>query len=225
MLNTIDGDVILEQLLTECDEQNRARLANDMLRALFRAILAQRVRSLLASARSDVVRSGAWLVSELGVRAQPLRDELLPLLKSQDEHVRHYAIDSALTCCAGEDGEITAAVLACLEDPHRGVRYKAAHFLFRASLDQLKGALAVLERNPLTTNRIKMRALSWLVSSEASTTDGVSDALASDLSLMWRFGLAAAIRLFGTDPTVLEIAAQNDDPEIKELATRALRGM
>jgi hypothetical protein len=115
-----DGPALLQSLLDGGSEAKSGVVATDLLGAFFQGYPVRNLLHLLHSEVPEQIRTGAWLLSELGNRASELRNELPTLLRHSDPYVRFNAIDSALSCCTAADGDMLASVVRLLEDSHQG---------------------------------------------------------------------------------------------------------
>jgi hypothetical protein len=220
-----EGPLLLERLMRGVSDAELGVVANDLLGALFRGYAVSNLLTLLHSGQTEQVRTGAWLLSELGRRGSELRGELPALLHDVDHHVRFYAIDSALTCCTEEDGETLASVVRLLEDTHRGVRLKVADFLMRARLQQLNGALSAMEAAPRQEDGPTIAGLRWLLSTGSRDPTAVRRMLEDKSGVTRKFGVVAAVRTLNRGPDVMATALQSSDPDIAELARQGQDGI
>ena len=220
MVNENDGDRLLEAIAKTSDDSERGARANALLRAMYRGYPVTNLRVLLQSERPELVRIGTWVLSELGAAGTPLRDQLAVLLRHSDPYVRYFAIDSSLTCCTEQDGDEIAACISLVTDDHTGVRYEATDFLMRASVEQLHAAVAALTARGVVDATVS--GLRWLTSEKAAQNDGIEQALRSESPVLRKFAVAAAVRRRQADPATLRYAADSSDPEVAELARRAL---
>jgi hypothetical protein len=56
-------------------------------------------------------------------------------------YVRFFAIDAVLTSATSDDGKVLAKAIALFSDSERAVRWKAGHFLSKATRAQLDASL------------------------------------------------------------------------------------
>ncbi|MCB9574281.1 MAG: hypothetical protein H6709_19545 [Kofleriaceae bacterium] len=127
------------------DERGRA---NELLQAYFEGLSTETLRPLLRSQDLWGLRSASFIAAELGPRSQPLLEDVIPLLASDDRHVQNYAMEVLTSCCTGAHAECFAHVVRKLASADEGIRKQALDQVARASRAQLEGALNVLERLP-----------------------------------------------------------------------------
>lgn len=214
-----DADALLQKLIDDPSGPEAGVDANGLLRALFRGYPIAALVRLLRGPHVEHVKLGAWLLSELGERGRVLVDELPMLLRHESSSVRAYALDSVLTCCSPSEGQTVAEALTLLDDPHVGVRYKAADLLIRAQPDQLQAAVSVMKAYP--KRFLSFGGLEWLLGDEAQDADRVADLLATGSAVDRKFALAAVIRRHGGNASLRERVLTSTDVEVAELGRRA----
>jgi len=214
------GDELI-QLLSRSrqtvDDESIGEAANDLLAEFLTGYPLQRLRVLLHSADPDAVKSGVFILSELGAGAAPLVDEVPRLLHHQVRWVRGFALDPALVATGPDDGEVIAQAVALVRDPDAGVRWKAMRTLARLSEDQRAAADQHLRDDELQP------LLAWLGSADAAA---ITVRLVDDDELTRRFAGIAAARVNltnGGDRALLELAATSPDEELASFAESELR--
>jgi len=110
--------------------------ANDLLTEVFRGHPVESLRRLLHSDEETAVKAGAWILSELGVRAAPMMADIVALLGHPLRYVRFFALDAVLASATSEDGVAVATAIGLINDPDDAVRWKALTFLAWARADQ-----------------------------------------------------------------------------------------
>ena len=90
--------------------------ANDLLKQFFDGLPVSNLRAALRSEDDEVVRRAAWLLSELGVKAAPLIDEVPRLLGHSDRTVRFWALDAVLVAGDPTCGEAFALAIQLVEN-------------------------------------------------------------------------------------------------------------
>ncbi len=207
------GDELIDRLRAGGNDSS----ANDLLTEVFRGHPVKSLRRLLHSDEETAVKAGAWILSELGVRAAPMMADIVALLGHPLRYVRFFALDAVLASATAEDGAAVASAIGLINDPDDAVRWKALTFLAWASADQLAASVAHL-RPPL-------RGLTeWLAraSSGAATGRDVLTALDDPDRLARVFAAAAAVRLARRDRGLLERAAASADQEVSTFAREQL---
>ncbi|MEW9549872.1 hypothetical protein [Nonomuraea sp. NPDC050783] len=214
------GDELVARVLAHpADDDFLGPAANDLLEELFAGYPVDNLLRLLRSGDDKAVRTGAWLLSELGDLAAPLAGELPALLAHPLRQVRFFAIEAALTAGTPEDGPLAARVLALSRDLDDAVRWKVLAFLAAASPEQL-AAGAAASPDP------ELKALTeWLVRLESEEVDPreIVARLEGDDRVVRMFAAAAAARLSDEeDMNLLAHAATVEDEEIRSFALEQL---
>jgi hypothetical protein len=207
------GDELIDRL---CAGENDSS-ANDLLTELFRGYPVESLRRLLRSDEEPAVKAGAWILSELGVRAAPMMTDIVALLGHPLRYVRFFAVDAVLAAATAEDGAAVAAAIELTDDPDDAVRWKVLTFLAWASAEQL--AAGVEHLRPPLRDRTE-----WLARAGSGAVAG-SDVLAAldgPDRLARLFAAAATVRLAGRDRDLLRHAAASSDAEVSSFAQEQL---
>ncbi len=207
------GDELIDRL---CAGENDSA-ANDLLTEIFRGYPVESLRRLLHSDQESAVKAGAWILSELGVRAAPMMTDIVALLGHPLRYVRFFAVDAVLAGATAEDGAAVAAAVGLIDDPDDAVRWKALTFLAWADAGQLAAALEHLP-SPLR-DRVE-----WLTGagSGAVAASDVLAALDGPDRLARLFAAAATVRLAPRDRDFLRHAAASSDTEVSSFAREQL---
>jgi hypothetical protein len=157
-------------------------------------------------------------VSELGVQAAQIIDEVDFLLGHPLREARFDALDAALTSASAEHGAILAKAVMLVNDSDQAVRWKALRFLANATRDQLTAAVSYLE------DRHVANLVTWLVSA-GSDPDSLPD-IRMRLHVPDKetrmFAASAAARVAGTSRQALEDAVASADPDVQSFARDAI---
>jgi hypothetical protein len=204
---------LLQRVLAGGDDE----AANELLQAFFRGLPVERLLLLLRSDSEDAVRAGAWIASELGEQAEPLVAEFASLLDHPARYVRFFLVDAVLASATSRDGDAIARAVSKLRDPDEAVRWKALHFLAKASEDQLAAGSDCLADPELRSQ------LQWLLTDAMDPIEVLARLDADDV-LGQMVAAAAAARLATQDPTPLERAAASGHPEVSSFASEELEG-
>lgn len=152
---------IIERIMRDPGALDDGKLANHLLEQFHRGAPVDYLRPLLLSADPRLVRSGAWIASELGEKGNALLDIVGNLLEHADERARFWVIDCVLLWAGPSHERELSKVIRLIDDPEKAVRWKVMVFLSRASKDQLEAALGwFLKEEPVSTN---VRGLQWLL--------------------------------------------------------------
>jgi hypothetical protein len=218
-MQTQAGDDLIERIRTHsADGDVVGPAANDLLSELFEGYPVENLGRLLHSGDDATVRTGTWLLSELGDLAAPMMAEVPALLAHPLRQVRFFAVEVVLMNGDARHGPTIAQVLNLSEDPDDAVRWKVLQFLDAASTDQLAAGASCLEAG-------RLRELAdWLVLQETQGPDprGVVARLEAPDPVTRLFGAAAAARLSDEETSLLEHAATVEDGEIRSFAQERL---
>ena len=82
------ADALLQQIAELRGDTSAA--ANEVLSFFHQGYPLDNLRQLLRSTQPDVAKLGVWVAAELGSRAQPLLDDIFPLLNSPIPYARLF---------------------------------------------------------------------------------------------------------------------------------------
>lgn len=206
------GDELIERLEAGHDDDGEA--ANALLKEVWAGYPVENLRRLVRSEQEPAAKSGAWLISELGNRAAPLRDELPALLGHRLPYVRFFAVDAVLAGATPGDGPVVARAIQLIDDSNAGVRWKVVNLLAHADADTLRAGLA-------SVDDVRLRPpLSWLINngSDAANVDEIEARLQAGDPTTRLFAAAAAARIAERAPSVLRAAGTVQDEEVRSFA-------
>jgi hypothetical protein len=214
------GDELIERLLRAgaLDPEEEGQAANDLLSEVFRGYPAQNLGRLIHSDNRRAVEVGAFVVSELGAKAEQVIDEVDYLLGHPSRNARFDAIDAALLAASSDHGPTLAKAVMLVGDPDEVVRRKALRFLANATQEQLLAAVPHLEDG----NQVSL--VTWLASKgrePAQKTDVLNRLNDADKQTRM-FAAAAAARQAAADRRGIEHAAAVHDPDVRSFAERIL---
>ncbi|MEV2272752.1 hypothetical protein [Nonomuraea africana] len=219
-MQTQAGDDLIERIrVHSADDAVVGPAANDLLSELFEGYPVENLGRLLHSGDDGAVRTGTWLLSELGDLAAPMMSDVPDLLAHPLRHVRYYAIEVVLVNGDVQHGPTIAQVMNMSGDPDSAVRWKVLEFLASATADQLVAGGAFLGAG-------QVRDLTeWLIRYEIEEPDprDIVARLEGHDPVTRLFAAAAAARLSDEDTSLLEHAATVADEEIRSFAEQWLR--
>ncbi|SDJ34611.1 hypothetical protein [Nonomuraea jiangxiensis] len=213
------GDDLIERIrMHPADDDVVGPAANDLLSELYKGYPVENLGRLLHSDDDLVVRTGTWVLSELGELAAPMMDEVPALLASPIRNVRYFAIEVVLLNADERHGPAIASVMRMSMDYDAAVRWKVLEFLSEASTDQLEAGASSLEAGPVKT------LADWLVRQDDEEPDpgDVLARLQGPDPMARLFAAAAAARLSDEDRSLLEHALTAEDEEIRSFAQERL---
>lgn len=216
------ADELIEALVDGKHGEELAAFANELQQEFHRGYPVGHLKDLLTSHHVDVVKAGAWIASELGIKARPLLQEIAKLLHHDSPYIRFFAIDSVLSCATENDGRTIAEVVALLlEDPEGSVRWKAADFLTRCSDGQISAAVAQLESEGGHAELAS--ELRRLLSHRTPTSSAIAQILRRGSRTEATLAMVMAARREVLDDELLALAQTLDDPDLGEIARSEIR--
>lgn len=172
---------------------------------------------LLRSGDDQVVKVAVWMASELGELAHPILPDVQRLLGHHLPYVRGFALDTILLAASPNDGDVLADAVCRIDDEDEGVRWKAIHFLARATTPQLRAAVK-------HCNQLQLAAVvRWLLAVSAeSKTDEIVQRIDAGESTSRLVAAAAAARVSSRSMVPLLRASRSENSEIQSFARQWL---
>lgn len=217
-VNSQIGDELIDLICSgSLTEEETGEAVNELLSKFHAGYPVRSLARLIHSGDEETVKIGAWLASELGIRAEPILDEVDFLLSLPLRNARYYGIESVLVAAPAARGELIAKAARLIDDPDEAVRRMAVRLLARATPEQLTGALPHLP-DPFA------RLTAWLLSdgSDSAQSQQILSRLRDPDREVRIFAAAAAARVAGRDQQALEQAAGSADGDIRVFAEREL---
>lgn len=207
------GDLLLEKIALNGTDED----VNELLKECQRGYPVAQLRRLLRSPEHGAVKAGAWIVSELGERALPLLSDIVPLLHHPVRYVRFFVLDAILAAAKPEHADAIANAIMLIRDADNAVRWKALHFIAKATLEQLRAAQPRLVMEQLAAHT------AWFLD-VVTRIDGPEIAGGIDDSNPTRrlFAVAAAARTKDHDIQALEKGTRSADQEVSSFALQEL---
>lgn len=201
---------LIEELLADPSGFADRGRAYQLLQAYFSGAPLETLRPLLRSADAHVRRAAAFVVSELGVKACPVLDDVLSLMNSGDRYLTFHAMESTALCATGERSKEFFHIVGKLEDPDEVLRSLSMFLMSNAAASQLGAALTLAERSRHNAHEEGLRVLI-----DASASDeAVLTLVHSDQPLRRRYGAVAAARLYELRPQLLKNAEATEDRDV-----------
>lgn len=206
---TARGDALVERI----QQGGTADDAHKLIAEFSAGYPVTNLRQLLHSERDDAVKTAVWIASELGERVAPLLGDISGLLHHKLHYVRALALDAILLAASPANGDLIADAVRSIDDEDDAVRWKAMHFLSKATAHQLRASVRHMKDFRLAA------LLRWLLdvssdSRSADIIDGIDDALPSKRL----FAAAAAARVADETLVPLRHATASVDKEISSFA-------
>lgn len=207
----IEGNEVIRRIQSGEENEN---LPHELLHELYRGYPVAELPKLFDSTDVEIVKSAAWIVSELGVKGRPILDATAKLLLHPSKYVRFFAIDSVLACATSEHTDFICDVVRLLRDPEPAVRWKVMDFLARIATDHLTStADSSFGADP--PGEIVKKILTLCTNPDV---DVIISHLNSENGLERQMGAIAAARISRQDPMALEQALSNRDQEVRQFA-------
>ena len=209
-----EGDELIEQIRTGGDHSGEA--ANELLSRFHHGYPVRNLSRLTHSDDDEAVKTGAWLISELGAEAISILDEVEYLLGHSIRNARFYAMEAVLVAASAEHGALLAKALMLISDSDSAVRRLAIRFLARATAEQLAGAI------PHVPNGHVADLTAWLLSdgSDPAHMQDILDMLNDPDKTTRMFAAASSARIAIRDQRALDRAAESDDPDVRVFGER-----
>ena len=134
-MTNVRADELIDRILR--NEDDTGKDANELLPLLGGDYPVSNLRRLFVSDHDEVVKTAAWIASELGTRATPLLSDVVQLLHHRVPYVRAFATDVVLVAATPVNAHLIAGAVHLIADEDKGVRWKATDFLARATAEQL----------------------------------------------------------------------------------------
>ena len=220
---TVDVPAELEALIEAIEQgrDNEGELTNGFLEELFQGRSLSHLMLLLNHENEEVVRAGAWIASELGDKASPVRDRIYELLNHGSKRVRFWATEAAYLCTTTDDARILARAAQMSADEDGAVRWKALSCLARTSIEKLRAALSYLEENEGDERQVA--GLRLLLSREEQDLHTLESIIQGTDGVMRGYGAVAAVRMRSKTIRMIEVAQHSDDLVVRRFADSMMR--
>jgi hypothetical protein len=213
-MNTPRGDALIERIR----QGGNGEAPRELIKEFATGYPVANLRRLFQSELDDAVKTGAWIASELGERVIPLLGDLSGLLRHPLRFVRAFALDAILVAASPSNGDIIAQAVRAIDDEDEGVRWKAMHFLARASVQQLRASVKYL------TDIRHAALVRWLLEVTSDLRIGeIIDRTDDGAASTRLFAAAAAARIGSTTLDALHHVADSKDVETSSFAREWLR--
>jgi len=186
------------------------------------------LKPLLTSTDQKILGLGAYLIYELGAKARPLLDDIVPLLKNSDPQIRGSAIIAIEECATKFDTHALGKVMESLNDPDPFVQRITMRFIQSCERNVLEvGIRKAAEMNPGTIFEELPGYLSKTVFCFRRLVPVSAEILESLLThedpVANRFGVGLATRpRLIVDVNFVTLASQLEDKECRNLVNWAM---
>jgi hypothetical protein len=215
--NAARGDALIEHILRHGD--TGGEISNDLIGEFYKHDYpVKKLIPLLCSENSETVRTGAFLVEELGAKAAPLLPRLVHLLDRPDAWVKSGVLSAVLVAATDKDGEIMGRAVSLISDDKQPIRRKVFELMARI------GATPLAAGVPYVNDLEIASRLEWVLKVEGESRD--DDEIASRLrepdALGQIFAAIAAARVYRRNPHYLQLAASLSESDTQSLAASEL---
>lgn len=135
------GAELIEQLLANPAQFYAEGKSHELLQELFRGFPILALRPLLSYSELTVRRVAVWTASELGPKAAPLTNVVIPLLLESDRYVRYHALEIVMVCSQGASADKFVHVVEAITDEDPVICSLAMRLVVTATDAQLQAAL------------------------------------------------------------------------------------
>jgi len=178
---------LIDQLYADPEQFFKLGRANDLLDKLCQNKDFRKLEELLNHQDMYVLRSGIWILAELGAMGVRFVGYAIQLLSSDDFYVRFFSLEAIAHAAVGSESSLFKYVLEYLSDKDDRVRWKAMKLASRASIDQLRIAKLEFEKQKPTSYHmagIQMLIDSHRIRSESREAASSNDLLRKTYSLL-----------------------------------------
>lgn len=208
-----EGDRLVDELLADPQRFDEEGRAYQLLQCYFSGYPRETLRPLLRSDERLVQKAAAFIISELGVDARDLLDDIVSLMQSGDRYLKYQAMEALTVCADGKQAEKFAYVPLELEDDDAVLKKLAMRLVANADSSQLAAAADFLTRE--CRWRKHSRALLSLANEDMLTVDEVVRMVRDSDALIRRYGAIAARRLRHRYPKMVsEVSLATEDPDL-----------
>lgn len=216
--DTARGDALIAHILTIGDTDGK--VSNELIGEFYtREYPAEKLIPLLRSENNETVRTGAFLVEELGAKAAPLLPEMVRLLDHADAWVKSGVLSAVLVSATDKDGEIVGRSVMLITDPKRPIRRMVFELMARAEAPTLVAGVPYIKDLEIAV------LLEWVLGVERETRDSneIASRLRDSNRLKRLFAAVAAARIYRRNPHYLQLAASLSESDAQSLAASELQ--
>ena len=215
-----DGRDLMARVLAHPEASTGAHY-NDLLSLFFREFPLSELAELLRHPHKRVVMGALFIVEELGRKAEPLLEAVVPLVTSDDADIRLAAFAAISVCDSKGDGRAFRHIVRGVRDPDGRCRKKALLLMMRADDARLNGALHELEA--CGEDEEMQSALRMILGVSAKDSTQIRAWIEDANPLARKTGMIAAARAESTFARLLDMAAMSDDPDLRVGATAEMK--
>jgi HEAT repeat protein len=214
MTMTNRPEELISELLVDPAAFCRRGDTNKLLEHYFGGFDLETLRPLLSHNNSYVRRSAMFVVAELGHRAYPLLEAVLPLVDDAEGHTAWEAMETIFLTATGACTKHFATVVRQLENKDSALRVLAMRLAALADVVQIEGAIGQVKNLELNRD-LHLKGLGVLVLREQVGPQVIQEMLDDESLLTQRYGAIAAARVRVTFPDILESAGHHRNSDIK----------
>lgn len=217
----MDGDNLIELLLKNPVDFNARGRGNELLNCYWGGFPIESLRPLLTHRHDEVREAAMFVATELGTKASPLINDIVPLVDDPDPSIAWDAIESVCVCSLGSCARYFTVVVRQLENTSSILRRLAMRLLSRVSEVQIRSAVQYVgELGPSAP--LHLQGLLILIPSEIPNENAIRSLLTADSELIQCYGAIGACRYRMPYPMLLQEAVLSTNPNVSEFAKDAL---
>lgn len=205
---------LISRLLVDPEAFCRRGDANKLLEHFFGGFDLETLRPLLSHSNAYVRRSAMFVAAELGHRAYPLLEAILPLVDDTQGHTAWEAMETIFLTATGDCTKHFATVVRQLENRDAALRVLAMRLVALADIAQIEGAIGQVKKLELNRD-LHLKGLGVLVLREQARSQVIQEMLDDETLLTQRYGAVAAARVRMVLPDILERAGHHRNSDIK----------
>lgn len=213
MAASSSAEGLIQELLLDPAKFDRDKRASLLLQKYFDGLSIETLRPILRNENALVRQTAGFIASELGSKAAPILDDVIPLLDSTDSWSQAFAMDVVAVCATGPK---FLHLFRMLESELQANRTQAMILIASADASRIEAAEQVRETHPDSVPE-GLRAVASL------DARGIEAMLEGSNPLTRRYGAIAAYRIRGAQPALIEAARRLEDPDIRRFLERMAR--
>lgn len=205
---------IAGQLITKLVEGGDAdgEVAENLLEAFWQGYDVANLSPLLRSDDNRVQFWAAYILKELGKRAETIVADTVELISHPSEELRSSAIENLLSCYEKAGAVAAGRIVARYTLENARIRREIINYVARMPLAVLQDGIATIDDAMLHERHT--RGVRILVDAGIGTEGEILSCLTSNDELLRAYAVAAAIRIYLLSRSILKTAKKSLDPTV-----------
>ncbi|MFZ2875059.1 MAG: hypothetical protein WAZ94_11330 [Phycisphaerales bacterium] len=170
---------------------------------------------LMRSPHPLVKRAVIFVLSELGQRAEPLVEEVLPLARDADRLVRYQALEVIAVCARGDNAALTREIGRALDDTEPSLEMG---LLVRLDVAQLGAAYEYLQAHDGLPG-VHLEGFALLLAPDAIDDGRVESMLTSATPALRRYAAVAVARSRHRPSSLIAALTKSEDGAVRRFTT------